>query len=246
VLVHSYGGSLESEWIATGVLEALARAYRVIAFDVRGHGRSDKPHDPKAYGAQTAWDIVHLLDHLGLAKAHIIGYSMGAHIVAQLLTLAPERFLTAVLGGASGRRGWSAEDDRRTEIESSEMDEGLITSQIARLRPRDAPALTAAELKDISDAFLAGKDRHALAAMRRSNRDQVVTAAQMAAVRVPVLGIVGSKDPYRRSFDELKAILPALELAVLADATHISATVHPGFVPAILRFLGSHTQENSP
>src|SRR5688500_17798103 len=99
VLVHSYGGDLRSEWIATGVLEPLAQSYRVIAFDMRGHGESDKPHDPKAYGAETAWDIVRLLDHLGIDKAHIVGYSGGAHSVAQLLTLAPQRFITATLGG---------------------------------------------------------------------------------------------------------------------------------------------------
>src|SRR5687767_4809624 len=144
VLVHSYAGDLQSEWIATGVLDALAASYRVIAFDVRGHGESDKPHDPKAYGAETAWDIVRLLDHLGIDKAHIVGYSAGAHAVAQLLTLAPQRFISAALGGASGRRAWTAEDDRRTEIESNEMDEGRLDSQVIRLRAPGAPPPTAA------------------------------------------------------------------------------------------------------
>jgi pimeloyl-ACP methyl ester carboxylesterase len=242
VLVHSYAGDLESQWVETGVLEALAHTYRAIAFDVRGHGESDKPHDPQAYGAETAWDIVRLLDHLGIEKAHIVGYSMGAHIVAQLLTLAPQRFMTATLGGASGRRGWSAEDDRRTEIESNEMEQGLINAQLMRLWSPEAPPLSAAELKEISDAFLAGKNRYALAALRRSNKAQVVTAEQMAAVRVPVLGIVAAADPYRKSFDALKKIMPQLKIVVLDGATHLTAPVQPSFVGEILAFLRLHRQ----
>ena len=237
VLVHSYAGDLESQWIKTGVLEAMARSYRAIAFDVRGHGESDKPRDAGAYGAETAWDVVRLLDHLGIDRAHIVGYSMGAHVVAQLLTLAPPRFITATLGGASGRRGWTAEDDRRTEIESNEMEAGLLHAQIARLRAPGAPLPSAEEMKKISDEFLAGKDRYALAAMRRSNRLQVVTPEEMAAVRVPVLGIVGSADPYRSSFDALTKIMPQLELVVLEGATHLNAPVHAAFVPSVLDFL---------
>ena len=237
VLVHSYGGDLESQWIETGVLDALARGHRVIALDVRGHGKSGKPHDPEAYGAEIAWDIVRLLDHLGIPKAHIAGYSMGAHIVALLLTLAPERCLSATLGGASGRRKWTAEDDRRTQVEADEMERGMLNSQIVRLRAPGTPTPRPETMRELSEQFLEGKDRYALAALRRSNQAQVVTPAQMQSVRVPVLGVVGSKDPYRASFDELKQLIPAMTLVVLDGATHVNAPVHPGFVPAIEDFL---------
>lgn len=89
VLVHGYTSDIEGQWIETGVSPALSRHHRVIAFDARGHGKSGKPHDPRAYGPEMARDVVRLLDHLGIAKAHVVGYSMGAHIVAQLLTLHP-------------------------------------------------------------------------------------------------------------------------------------------------------------
>ena len=237
VLVHSYGGDLQSEWIVTGVLDALARDFHVIAFDVRGHGASGKPHDPQAYGAETAWDIVRLLDHLGIAKAHIAGYSMGAHIVALLLTLAPERFISATLGGAPGRRSWTAKDDRRTQIEADEMDQGMLNAQLTRLRAPGTPPPRPESMRAFSEKFLAGKDRHALAALRRSNKAQVVSPEQMAAVRVPVLGIVGSKDPYRAGFEDLRRTMPHLKLVVLDGATHMSASAHPGFVPAIVEFL---------
>ena len=84
VLIHGYTVDLNEQWIATGVFPALASSYRVIALDARGHGLSDKPHERSAYGPEMGLDIVRLLDHLGIRRAHIVGYSMGAHIVAQL------------------------------------------------------------------------------------------------------------------------------------------------------------------
>jgi len=242
VLVHSYAGDLESQWIETGVVDALAQSYRVIAFDVRGHGESDKPHDPAAYGLETAWDIVRLLDHLQIGQAHIVGYSMGAHIISKLLALRPQRFITATLAGASGRREWTAEDDRRAEIESNEMERGLLNSQLRRLRTPGTPLPGEDEMRSISAKFLEGKDRRALAALRRSNKAQVVSPGEMAAVRVPVLGIVGSNDPYRASFDELRKIMPALQVVVLDGATHITAPVHSEFIPRLLGFLQIHAE----
>ncbi len=240
VLVHGYTSDIEGQWIETGVAPALARHHRVIAFDARGHGKSGKPHDPRAYGPEMARDVVRLLDHLGIAKAHVVGYSMGAHIVAQLLTLHPERFLSATLGGASGRRNWSTEDDRRVAIESAEMDEGRLSTQILRLWPADRPRPDAAQIAALSAEIIAGRDRHALAAVRRSNREQAVTAAQMAAVKVPVLGIVGSADAYRADFDALKALMPRMQLVVIEGATHGSAPGHPEFLRALSAFLRAH------
>src|SRR6476469_4469889 len=64
VLVHGYTGNIERGWIDTGVFANLSKDHRVIAFDARGHGKSGKPHDPKAYGNEMAQDIGRLMDHL--------------------------------------------------------------------------------------------------------------------------------------------------------------------------------------
>jgi pimeloyl-ACP methyl ester carboxylesterase len=237
VLVHSYAGDLESQWIATGVFGVLSGSYRAIAFDGRGHGRSGKPHDASAYGAEMSRDIVRLLDHLGIDRAHVVGYSMGAHLVAQLLTLAPERFITATLGGGTGRRRWTADDERQAQLEADEMERGSLASQMRRLWPAGEPPPGDELIERSSAAFLPGKDCRALAAVRRSNRDQVITDGALAAVRVPVLGIVGSEDPYRTSFDELRKLLPQLELAVIEGAAHADAAGRPEFAAAIERFV---------
>ena len=241
VLVHSYAGDLESQWIATGVFDALARAYRTIAFDARGHGQSGKPHDAMAYGLEMTLDVVRLLDHLGLARAHIVGYSMGAHLVAQLLTLAPGRFLSATLGGGTGRRGWSAEDERRAQSEADEMERGSLAAQMHRLRPSGEPPPSERFIAESSASFLAGKDVRALAAARRSNAGQIVSDAALAQARVPVLGIVGSEDPYFASYETLRTVLPQMELVVIEGARHADAAGRPELVAALLEFLLRHS-----
>jgi pimeloyl-ACP methyl ester carboxylesterase len=246
VLVHSYAGDLESQWIATGVLDALARDFRVIAFDARGHGRSGKPHAPRAYGREMALDIARLLDHLDIARAHIIGYSMGAHLVAQLLALAPQRFVTATLGGGCGRREWTAAHARQAEIEAAEMERGSLESQMLRLGSADRAPPTRELIERSSAAFLSGKDCLALAAVRRSNSDQLVTVAQLAAANVPVLGIAGSADPYLASYDELMRAMPSLQMCVIEGATHAAAAARPEFVDAILRFLRAQKSVVAP
>lgn len=237
VLVHSYAGDLESQWMATGVFAALAREFRVIAFDCRGHGLSGKPHDASAYGAEMTRDVARLLDHLGIEQAHIVGYSMGAHLVAQLLTLAPERFLSATLGGGTGRRRWSEDDDRHAQIEADEMAQGSLASQMRRLRPAGRPLPSDKVIARSSAMFLAGKDCLALAAVRRSNRGQVFATIALSAVRVPVLGIVGSDDPYLASYSELRAVLPQMRLVVIAGADHPGAPGRREFVEAVAGFL---------
>jgi pimeloyl-ACP methyl ester carboxylesterase len=87
--LHGGTSNLES-WIVRGVLPNLEKDFRVIAFDARGHGKSDKPRDPSAYGRQQALDVVRLLDALRIDRAHIVGYSLGGSTVAQLLTLHPD------------------------------------------------------------------------------------------------------------------------------------------------------------
>src|SRR6185503_11229389 len=107
VLIHGFTGSYARHWEAPGVLGALERAgYRVIAMDCRGHGQSGKPHDASQYGVEMVHDVVRLLDHLHIDRAHIVGYSMGGAIANQLLARYPGRVRTATLLGA----GWEGED----------------------------------------------------------------------------------------------------------------------------------------
>ena len=241
VLVHGFTGRLEG-WFESGLAPALAERFRVIAFDCRGHGLSDKPHDPAQYGPEMGYDLIRLLDHLELQRAHAVGYSMGAHILAHLLATRPERLLSATLGGAPGRLGWTEDDEARVTVEAAELEAGRLTTLIRRLEP----GLSEHAIAVRSRAILAGQDRFALAASRRANRAQVVSEADLRAVRVPTLGVVGSEDPYRAGFDRLGQWMPQARIVVIEGATHASAERHPVFRQTILDFLGMLTTRNGP
>src|SRR5688500_9494864 len=100
VLVHGFTASIDANWVQPGIVDKLDDDFKVIALDLRGHGKSDKPHDPAVYGEIMAMDVIRLLDHLKIDKAHIVGYSLGGFTTLKLVTMHPERFLTATLGGA--------------------------------------------------------------------------------------------------------------------------------------------------
>ena len=106
ILVHGLTSTSKLNWEMPGTIAELAKHYRVIAFDNRGHGQSDKPEREDQYGVQMVEDVVRLMDHLHITKAHVVGYSLGGMIALKLLTLHPERLRSAVLGGM----GWLKAD----------------------------------------------------------------------------------------------------------------------------------------
>src|SRR5262245_31086333 len=101
VLVHGFASTAAVNWVHPGWVATLTRAgRRAIALDNRGHGRTCKLYDPPAYhSARMAEDVRALLDHLGLARADVMGYSMGARITAFLALAHPARVGSIVLGG---------------------------------------------------------------------------------------------------------------------------------------------------
>ncbi len=101
LLIHGFASSAEVNWVGTGWFDTLRRdGRRTIAFDHRGHGSSDKPHDPARYATGAmAQDALRLLDHLEITRADVIGYSMGARVAAFLALASPHRVRSIVIGG---------------------------------------------------------------------------------------------------------------------------------------------------
>ena len=98
VLVHGYSDNAQRMWFNTGIAPEIAKHHRVVAIDNRNHGQSDKPTPG---GSGRAEDVIELMDHLKIQRAHIHGYSMGGGIVGTLLGMIPDRFITAGFGGSS-------------------------------------------------------------------------------------------------------------------------------------------------
>src|SRR6266851_10136115 len=105
VLVHGFVSTAAVNWVHPGWVATLTKANRrVIALDNRGHGASTKLYDPAAYhSAIMADDVRALIDHLGLPRADVMGYSMGARNTAFLALGSPEHVRSAVLGGVGSR-----------------------------------------------------------------------------------------------------------------------------------------------
>jgi len=104
VLIHGLYKDAEHNWLQSGIAERLAETHRVIWFDLRGHGRSDKPVDPDAYGVALANDVVALLDERGIERAHLVGFSLGGRVLLRLLVHEPERVRSAAMIGMGWER----------------------------------------------------------------------------------------------------------------------------------------------
>jgi len=242
VLLHGGTSNLES-WVRTGVVANLSKDYRVIAFDARGAGKSSKPHDPKMYGRQQALDVPRLLDALGIKRAHIIGFSLGGSTVAQLLTLHPERFLTAVQVAAAGRSPKAA-NDPRIEKEAAEIEVGCISrSRLYRQAPPGKkPTEEVYRQREAECRANPDFDQRSTAASLRGYKDQAVTLEQMAKVKVPTLGIVGTLDHTLKEMQALSKARPDMKLVLLEGVSHTGPTGiqgQPQLVAEIRAFLAS-------
>src|SRR5262245_4989728 len=242
VLLHGGTSSLES-WVRAGVVANLEKDFRVIAFDARGSGRSSKPHDPKQYGRQQALDVPRLLAALKLDRAHIVGFSLGASTVAQLLTLHPERFLTATQAAGAGRSPEAA-NDPRIAVEASEIEKGCISrSRLYRqAQPNAKPTEEEYRRREVQCRADPDFDQHSVAASLRGYHDQAVTPDQMRAVRVPTLGIVGTLDHTLSEMQELKRLRPDMKLVLLEGVSHTGPTGiqgRPELPAAIREFIAS-------
>lgn len=239
VLVHGYSNTLDMNWVETGIVADLAKDHRVIAFDMRGHGKSDKPHDRKAYGKQMSQDIVRLMDHLGIKRAHMVGYSLGAGLVGNLLTTHPDRFLSATLCALGLTKDVPEEDEKR----ATEAERGSFRSLILDIWPSNLSPPTEDMIRQQSQAIIArGNDVLALAQIVRGFPDLAVTPAQAATIRTPTQAIVGSVDPNLVAVRDLKAVLPTLQVTVVEGATHAGNRGVLGrseFVSALRAFIDS-------
>jgi len=99
--VHGFASTAQDNWVAAGWPRALEPlGYRLITFDLRGHGASETPHDPARYtGELLRADALAVLDHFGVERSHWLGYSLGARVGLDLAHEHPERIASLSLGG---------------------------------------------------------------------------------------------------------------------------------------------------
>lgn len=224
LLVHGFASNAAVNWVYPGWVDTLTKAgRRVIAIDNRGHGASQKLYDPQAYRLPLmAADARALLDHLGIERADVMGYSMGARISAWMTITHPERVHALILGG---------------------MGYGLVTG-ITTGEPV-AAALEADSLAEVSDptgrafrlfADQTRSDRRALAACMRSVR-QPIAPEDVQKITVPTLIAVGTRDLIAGSAAELAALIPGAEVLDIPGRDHMLAVGDRVFKQGVVEFL---------
>jgi RNA polymerase sigma factor (sigma-70 family) len=233
ILIHGWAASA-TMW--DGLIPELAREHQVIALDCRGHGKSDKPHDPELYGLEMVNDVVRLIDHLGLKRAHIVGYSMGGSIALKMLVDHPGRFLSVVIGGSTGFRKGDEPWDAGL-IGSLETGMPLSEAMIAN-RPPGTPE-PSPEQREMMRQMDKGQDSKALAAQRRGNAKLTITDEALKRNKVPALVIYGSLDGPDR-FSAMKKTLASAQFTVVEGAGHASAPDRPAFIRGVREFLALH------
>jgi pimeloyl-ACP methyl ester carboxylesterase len=245
ILIHGFTASVPVQWQLPGIFTKLAKDYQVIALDNRGHGRSDKPHDPKQYGPEMVEDVIRLMDHLKLEKAHIVGYSMGGFMTGYMISKYPDRILSATMGGA----GWSETDDPRLDfIEdlAKSLDEGKgIGPLIIQLTPADRPKPTEEEMAGINKMLMLMNDSKALAACIRGMKGLAVSEEKLKANQVPVLAIIGDKDPLKAGVDEMQARMSNLKVSVITGADHMTTFTNAQFVADLKAHLEAHSESEA-
>ncbi|MFI4975558.1 MAG: alpha/beta fold hydrolase [Caulobacterales bacterium] len=229
VLVHGFATSRAENWRRLGWYAAFERkGWRTVALDLRGHGESDKPHDPAAYGrANLMGDIIGLMDHLDLGSVDLMGYSMGARLSLELALKHPDRVTNLILGGIGGRMlpGGAAAQPAPTMTMAEAM------------QAEDPQSITDKTLKGFRlFADGQGEDRLALAACSQG-QGWAPDVDDLYGLRMPVLVVAGSLDQMAGDPQALADAIPGAKSVTVPACDHFSAIPHALFKAAVFDFL---------
>jgi pimeloyl-ACP methyl ester carboxylesterase len=231
LLIHGFASTAHVNWVFPGWVKTLEQAgYRVIALDNRGHGQSDKPHDPEAYHPETmAADAAGLLDSLNVGTAHVIGYSMGARISAFLTQARPDLVRSVVFGGlgmgmVDGVGDWDP-----------------IAEALLAPSPEDVTDPRGQMFRAFADQTKS--DRLALAACIRTSRT-LVDRTQLARMKTPALVGVGTRDDIAGSASELAKLMPNAQSLDIPNRDHMLAVGDKVFKSTVLDFFAAAETES--
>jgi len=224
LLIHGFASSHRINWIDPRWATTLAKAgRRVVLFDNRGHGMSEKLYDAEGYATpRMAGDAANLLAHLSLRRADVMGYSMGARIGAFLALERPALVRSLTLGGLGIHL-----------VDGVGLPLGVADAM-------EAPSLDA--LRDpMQRMFRAFADQNhsdlkALAACIRGSR-QTLTREEVAEIKTPALVAVGTADTVAGDAHALAALLPNGAALDIPGRDHNRAVGDRVYKEGVLAFL---------
>lgn len=225
VLQHGFTDSLDS-WYESGYVAGLCDNYKLILVDARGHGASDKPHEPAAYAVElNVRDVVAVLDDLNVPKAHFFGYSMGGWIAFGMAKYAADRVSSLVIGGrspyptvGSPTDPWLNALKQGPQTIASLWDSSLPPGLQSRLLKNDAEALLAYRTRTAEPGF----------------------AEILPTMTMPCLVFAGDADAGYREVKACIAQMPNVTFFSLPGLTHAQTIFRSDLVlPPMKRFLAT-------
>jgi len=243
ILIHGFAVSQDVQWRASGFVRMLRQKYQVISMDVRGHGLSGAPHGTAAYGVEMVEDILRLMDHLRLSKAHIVGYSMGGFLVLSFVMRHPDRVLSCTAGGAGYFSPSEFPDVMQTLPDSLRAGKGMKPIAEYFTHPSGRFARIAQKLLDCGVDFYVARrfDAEALASCFESLSALEGTEEHLRQNTVPVLTVVGTMDPLKKAVENMVGKTPQHETLFLEGKDHLTACLDKRFRERLLGFLAEHS-----
>ncbi len=235
ILIHGVAANADLNWRIPGVTRRLAKHFQVISFDLRGHGLSGQPDDPKAYGIEVVEDTGRLMDHLHLKKAHIAGYSLGGFIALKFLVMHPDRVCSAALCGS----GWKDPDDPSP----------IPSPYRPPVPPKPKPAQASLNPVDWFDtAFHRVRNwvgdrlvnKTAIKALKTTYREFIVTQEELEKNTVPTICFIGTSDGLFYMAEELAKHMANLKYVRIEGANHFTTPFYGSFKRQLDDFFMEH------
>ncbi len=238
VLIHGLAANADLNWRRAGINRLLRQDFQVIAFDCRGHGLSGQPKEAADYGLELLHDVTRLMDHLGIERAHIVGYSMGGFVALGLTVASPERVRSVAICAAGWRRPGDTEgilNPYRPPPETAVPQDVRQANVLPVLHASKGPLNRIRSW--VGDRI---NNRKVLKALRKSFDELRVTEAQLRANQVPAICFIGTRDGLKPYADDLSTVMANLEFVVLDGANHLLTPIRRDFQKQLRAFLLEH------
>ena len=233
---HGLSGHPDS-WRAEGYVKTLAENNKLILLHARGHGRSDKPHNPEAYSMKNmVSDVTAVLDHLQIPKAHFYGYSMGGRVGLATGKYAPERVSSLIIGG-SGLSEKDSKDEKEDLLSIIEYFDGEQES-VTRYEEQGWPE----SVEGWKQEKMLNSDYDAYRAYC-NNHENIGLANFLPTYSVPCLLYAGTEDQVHSKAKLCAEVMPCASFVSISGVDHGDGFDKSELVlPHVTKFLEKHNR----
>jgi pimeloyl-ACP methyl ester carboxylesterase len=236
ILLHGFTGSL-NDWQTYGYTQELSKDYQLVLIDARGHGKSDKPHDSKAYQPELfGRDITAVMDDLKIKKALYMGYSMGGRVgFSSIARYSLDRFYCLVLGGKSpyGYGTGAKKEDVRMRLASLEKAAKEGSEFYVAYEARGGVPLS-----EVRKARIRESDFGSLIAVQKAFIDWPDADDLIPEIKLPCLLYSGELDEDYLVIKQSATMMPNAQFFSLPGLDHVLCYQHSELVlPQVKEFL---------